>query len=78
MKTINTKSLVIIYLFAGAFVVSSAIANDELFTALDVNADGVIDMKEATAHEVLSENFVEADSNGDGVISREEFASLEL
>ena len=78
MKTISTKSLVLISLFAGVFIAANAIANDDLFTTLDVNEDGVIDGKEAMAHEVLSASFVEVDANSDGVITREEFAALEL
>lgn len=77
MKTISTKTLLLLSLFAGTFTAVNVIAEEDLFAALDVNQDGAIDTEEASAHDVLSASFLTLDVNGDGVITRDEFATLE-
>ncbi|MBT0587218.1 hypothetical protein KIU71_12395 [Alteromonas sp. SM 2104] len=64
--------------FACALSSSPAFAEDDLFTSLDTNADGVISKTEAKAHSTLSEMFDMVDTNADGFISESEFASSGL
>lgn len=78
MKTLSTKSLVTISVFASTFILANAFAKDDLFAKLDANTDGFIDSKEASEHKVVSENFLTIDKNADGMITREELEVFDL
>ena len=71
----KTADKVLSLLGIAAILLATAIsvnAEEDLFTQLDVNADGLISEMEAEAHDVLYENFEEVDANSDGYVSREE------
>jgi Ca2+-binding EF-hand superfamily protein len=78
----NTKRNIFLSLAALAFTLAltstSAFSNEELFNALDTDADGLISKSEAQSHEVLSELFDTLDINSDSFISPDEFAVANL
>lgn len=50
-------------------------AQSDLFSQMDVNKDGAIDKKEASASPTVTKTFGQADTNNDGKLSRAEFES---
>jgi Ca2+-binding EF-hand superfamily protein len=64
--------------FTLALTSTSAFSNEDLFKALDSDADGMISKTEAGSHEVLNELFDSLDSNADGLISPDEFSVASL
>lgn len=66
-----------------AFIVSSAFAasafagEDDRFTQLDTDANGMISSEEAAADPMLSQDWDAADVNKDGQLERAEFSALE-
>jgi Ca2+-binding EF-hand superfamily protein len=62
---------------AGAMAILSAVAisvnaQEDLFTKLDVDQDGLISLSEAEAHDVLFQNFAMVDADSDGFVSKDE------
>ncbi len=69
------KLLSSIAIFACLSVVAISVnAQDDLFTELDANADGMISVEEAQEHDVLFENFASVDADSDGYVTKEELA----
>jgi Ca2+-binding EF-hand superfamily protein len=58
--------------------VAQAEDNAEMFSRLDVNADGYISATEAEAHADLPDAFADGDMNDDGQLDLAEFRSLEI
>jgi Ca2+-binding EF-hand superfamily protein len=56
-------------------VAISANAQEDLFSTLDTDADGLISPSEAKAHEFLSENFALVDADSDGYVTKEELTA---
>ncbi|MFT6270806.1 MAG: Ca2+-binding EF-hand superfamily protein [Alphaproteobacteria bacterium] len=74
------KKLTKILSITAAFTVLSALAmtanaSDDLFTELDINADGTISITEAEAHEVLLANFAAVDIDSDGYVTKGELVA---
>nr|WP_136249510.1 EF-hand domain-containing protein [Ningiella ruwaisensis] len=59
-------------------IASFSMANEDTFTSLDTNEDGVISKEEAQAHSTLASMFDDVDANGDGVITYDEFSTAGL
>ena len=78
----NTKRNIFLSTAAFAFTLAltstSAFSNEDLFKALDTNADGMISKTEAEAHDVLNELFDSLDLNSDGFISADELSVANL
>ena len=74
MKTLSVTILGMLVL--GAVSAQSSKA-DKLFSDLDVNQNGQIEVHEAEADRQVLELFNRMDANRDGLLSREEFASLD-
>jgi len=76
------KSVGYTVILAGLLALSmqsvSADAKAEMFSELDVNADGFISVEEAEAHDDLPEAFADGDMNDDGRLDQAEFAKLEI
>lgn len=60
----------------GLFISASTLANDDLFSQLDTNSDGLISVEEASADSSVAASFTELDINKDGYLSALEFAEL--
>ncbi len=78
----STKRNIFLSIAALAFTLAltstSVFSNEDLFKALDSDADGMISKTEAGSHEVLNELFDSLDSNADGFISPDEFLVANL
>ncbi|MES9969287.1 MAG: hypothetical protein ABW092_04585 [Candidatus Thiodiazotropha sp.] len=72
-KTILKSALAL----AAAGFLTTAIAGDDAFSKLDVNADGAISSEEATASEMLYKGWETADANQDGQVDAAEFSAFE-
>lgn len=64
----------------GALVLQPLYADSisETFKELDVNGDGYISEKEASAHNELPDAFEEGDENGDGKLDINEFTAMDI
>jgi Ca2+-binding EF-hand superfamily protein len=62
---------------AAAGFLTAAVAGDDAFSKLDVNADGAISSEEATASEALYKGWEAADANQDGKVDSAEFSAFE-
>lgn len=78
----NTKRNIFLSLAAFAFTLAltstNAFSNEDLFKALDTNADGMISKTEAESHDVLTKLFDSLDINNDGYISVDELSVAKL
>ena len=74
MKTLSVITLGMLVLGAASAQSSKAA---KLFSDLDVNQNGQIDVREAEADRRVLESFNRMDANRDGLLSREEFSSLD-
>ncbi|GAC28537.1 hypothetical protein [Brumicola pallidula] len=78
----STKRNIFLSIAALAFTLAltstSAFSNEDLFKALDSDADGLISKAEAVSHDVLNELFDSLDINTDGFISPDEFSVANL
>ena len=73
MKTMKQAALAL----AAAGFLTTAVAGEEAFKALDSNADGAISSEEATANEALYKGWETADANQDGSVDAAEFSAFE-
>lgn len=82
MKTaIVLSSAVLAFAATGAMAEDSMTggqSNEELFSQLDVNGDGVIDFDEAASSVALSDQFEQLDEDGSGDLSQEEFSNFQM
>lgn len=87
MKIKSNTVLLIGALSAGALMTGVAIGGDgqelkpeqqELFSMLDINRDGVITQEEAQHYPELAETFDQLDERGDGQLDKAEFARFEV
>jgi len=58
------------------FVSGVALADDQLFTSLDTNRDGVIALEEAKVNQTMSAYFVLFDVDNSGTIDSNELAKV--
>lgn len=75
MKTKIIKMAALAVVTAG--FITTAVAGEDAFTALDANADGIISSEEATANETLYKGWESADANQDGSVDAAEFSAFE-
>ncbi|MES9985365.1 MAG: hypothetical protein ABW115_18330 [Candidatus Thiodiazotropha sp. 6PLUC6] len=75
MKTKTMKMAAMALVTAG--FITTAVAGEDVFTALDANADGTISSEEATANEALYKGWEAADANQDGSVDAAEFSAFE-
>ena len=75
MKTKTIKMAAMAMVTAG--FITAAVAGEDVFTALDANADGIISSEEATANEALYKGWETADANQDGSVDAAEFSAFE-
>lgn len=78
MKVISTSNLIKMSLLSGLFIVYSVAAQEEVFTSLDTDSDGLISESEAQAHSALAGIFSQLDLNADGYLSLDEFSQANL
>jgi len=52
---------------------AEAPAQEDIFSALDANADGSVTTEEAASNDMVAQGFSAADTNQDGNLSQEEY-----
>jgi hypothetical protein len=70
-KKLTLTSLLLI--FSGATVA----AEQNLYTKIDADQDGTINIEEASSYPFLAEKWLELDANADGTLDQAEFAKFE-
>jgi Ca2+-binding EF-hand superfamily protein len=75
MKKMHFTKTTMALLAAGFFTV--AVAGEEAFIKLDVDADGYISAEEASADQALHSSWETTDANQDGQVDAGEFSAFE-
>ena len=75
MKKMQITKTAMALLAAGFF--TAAVAGEDAFIKLDVNADGYISAQEAAADESLHQSWENTDANQDGQVDAAEFSAFE-